>query len=164
MEELDQNKLKDLPKKQTELAKNAPSQADETAMLSLVKGAVSEVFSALMENVGLSENPLKKDFIDLQQAQQVFSRYKPQWIISQINNGNLQAYRYGRDGILLYVPEVRQAILEHRLEPVEKEESRKNDKRKKTQKRRATVRGSGESLWAPTVKDFCQKNEGRKVA
>lgn len=76
----------------------------------------------------LFENPLRKEFLTFDQVTEFFG-YSKQWVRQQMANGNLPYRTYGRDGVLFYIPEVRQAILDGSLAPIRRQVQ--NDKREK---------------------------------
>ena len=66
----------------------------------------------------LFDNLLRKEFLTFEEMAEFFQRYGSRWVRQQMAAGNLPYRTYGRDGVLFYVPEVRQAILEGRLAPI----------------------------------------------
>lgn len=76
----------------------------------------------------LFDNPLRKEFLTLPQVAKFFG-YSEKWVRQQMAEGNLLFRSYGRDGVLFYVPDVRQAILDGSLAPIRKvqnDQSKKN--------------------------------------
>jgi len=99
----------------------------------------------------LFDNPLRKEFLTFDQVVAFFGRYGSKWVRQQMACGNLPYRTYGRDGILFYVPEVRQAILDGRLAPMRRNKSHdQNEKKEKGN----ILRSSSSIQGAKTLKEL----------
>ena len=70
-------------------------------------------------NPSLFDNPLRKEFLTFDQMAEFFGLSK-KWLRQQMAAGKLPYRSYGRSGVLFYVPDVRQAILDGSLAPTSK--------------------------------------------
>ena len=101
------------------------------------------------------DNPLRKEFLTFDQIVSFFSLYGERWIRRQMAEGHLPYRTYGRDGILFYVPEVRQAILDGSLAPIKKVQDDYNS----TNKNRQKVRSKSQSEGFASIQDL-RRSEG----
>ncbi len=125
---------------------NLAKEVEVTKIVAEEQGSDNDVI-----NPSLFDNPLRKEFLTFQQMAAFFGRYGPKWVRQQMAGGNLPYRTYGRDGVLFYVPEVRQAILDGRLAPMRR--NAKHDQSEKKEKR-DNVRGNSSIQGAKTLKEL----------
>ncbi len=96
--------------------------------------SVEENPTMYKSTIQLFDNPLKRDFVTLDQLKELFG-YKKKWFTQRMADGSLPYRQVGRHLILFYVPEVRQAILDGRLaahrKVIQDDNNRSNKKRNK---------------------------------
>lgn len=77
------------------------------------------------------DNSLRQEFLTFPQVVDFFDKYGEKWVRQQMTVGNLPYHTYGRDGVLFYIPEVRQAILDGNLAPIRRKNHDQNSIKKK---------------------------------
>ncbi len=107
----------------------------------------------------LFDNPLKREFVTLDQLEELFG-YKKKWFTQRMAEGSLPYNQIGNRKILFYVPDVRQAILENKLAPNTRKVQYDRNKKNKI---RSQIFSEGESAGGETLEDFRRQRRCKEM-